>query len=354
MNDSKRRAVKIIRDNKENLAKRVVEKQYKLYPEYWGKFGKDSKQTGVRDAGFHLNFLTEAINMDDEEIFDDYVKWAKLLFREHNISEETLATSLNIVKEELENLLPTDLFDAISSYIHSGLQKVEERTEEMDSYININGPLGKLASAFNKALLKGNKSKANQMIMDEVHKGTPIKDIYLNVFQPSQLETGRLWLMNQISVAKEHYVSAATQLIMSQLYPYIFSTEKKGVTFVGACVGGELHEIGIRMVGDFFEMDGWDTYYLGANTPVSPLIYAIEEHQADLVGLSISMPYHSSLVKDTISQIRDYFSYSPPKILVGGNGINHKKDIWKYFKADGYAPDAEKAVEKGNQLIQQK
>ncbi len=353
MKDPKSKALQEISENKGKLAKQVIEKQHKLYPKYWKKFGKESEQAGVRDAGFHLDYFIEAINMNDEEIFTDYVKWAKLLFKEHNISEEVLINSLKIINEEVKNLLSSNLYDAISTYIQSGLNKVEEPTKELDSYIDINAPLGELAKSFNEALLQGNKSKANQMIKDEVEKGTSIKDIYLKVFQPSQLETGRLWLINQISVAKEHYVSAATQLIMSQLYPYIFSTERNGCTFVGACVGGELHEIGIRMVGDFFEMDGWDTYYLGANTPISPLINAIDEHKTDLVGLSISMPYHRSLVKETISQIRDYFSYSSPKILVGGNGINHKKDVWKYFGADGYAQDAQEAVEKGNQLIQQ-
>jgi methanogenic corrinoid protein MtbC1 len=353
MKNSEKGAVQIISENKEKLGKQVVEKQYKLYPKYWNKFGEEGRQKSIRDAEYHLNFLMDAISMNDEEIFTDYVKWAKLLFKEHNIPEETLINTLQILNEELDNLLPADLFNPISTYIQAGLQKASEETKEPESYIDTQEALGKLAKDFNEALLKGNKSQANKMIMNEVKKGTSIKDIYLKVFQPSQLETGRLWLMNEISVAKEHYVSAATQLIMSQLYPYIFATERKGHTFVGACVGGELHEIGIRMVGDFFEMDGWDTYYLGANTPASPLINAIEEHRAVLVGLSISMPYHRGLVKNTISQIRKYFSTAPPKIMVGGNGINHKKDIWKYLGADGYAPDAQKAVETGNKLIQQ-
>ena len=63
-------------------------------------------------------------------------------------------------------------------------------------------------------------------------------------------------------MAQEHYCTAATQLIMSQLYPYIFTTGKNGRVLVGTCVSGDLHEIGVRMVSDFFEMEGWDTFYL--------------------------------------------------------------------------------------------
>ena len=103
--------------------------------------------------------------------------------------------------------------------------------------------------------------------MDAIQHGTSVHDIYLHVFQRSQYEVGRLWQTNQISVGQEHLCTAATQLIMSQLYPLIFGTERKNRRIVAACVGGDLHEIGIRMVADFFEMDGWDTFYLGADVP---------------------------------------------------------------------------------------
>ena len=105
------------------------------------------------------------------------------------------------------------------------------------------------------------------MILQAVEQGSPVKDIYQRVFQPTQHEIGRLWQTNQISVAQEHYCTAATQLAMAQLYPYTFSAERSGRRLVAACVSGELHEIGARIVADLFEMAGWDTYYLGANTP---------------------------------------------------------------------------------------
>ncbi|WP_440120087.1 hypothetical protein [Paenibacillus sp. QZ-Y1] len=37
---------------------------------------------------------------------------------------------------------------------------------------------------------------------------------------------------------------------------------------VAACVGSEQHEIGLRMLTDVFEMEGWDTYYLGQMFPM--------------------------------------------------------------------------------------
>jgi methanogenic corrinoid protein MtbC1 len=343
----------IISQHKDTIAKKIVEKQYNRFPDYWKKFGEEGKKKSIRDAAYHLPFLTEAVQLEDKEIFTDYVEWVKLLFREINLPEEVMTNTLKYTSEVLKEYLSDELYTIILPYIEAGIQQMEEPVKELQSYIDPNGQYGDLAKQFNEALLKGHKNKASNMILEKVKDGAAIKDIYLHVFQVSQLETGRLWLLNKINVAKEHYVSAATQMIMSQLYPYIFATERKGLTFIGACIGGELHEIGLRMVSDFFEMDGWDTYHLGANTPVQTLLEAIDEYKADLMGLSIAMPYHQTLVKDVIEKIKKEHGNNYPKILVGGNGIKHKKEIWRFLGADGYAPDAQKAVELANNLIKE-
>jgi methanogenic corrinoid protein MtbC1 len=78
---------------------------------------------------------------------------------------------------------------------------------------------------------------------------------------------------------------------MAQLYSHIFKAEEKNKSALIACIGGELHELGARMVADFFEMDGWDTYYVSANTPADSLIKTIEEQKLDILGLSVNMSY---------------------------------------------------------------
>lgn len=76
-----------------------------------------------------------------------------------------------------------------------------------------------LALQYTQMLLQGDRHSAGKLIFDAVKSGVPIKEIYLYVFQPSQYEIGRLWQNNKISVAKEHFCTASTQFIISQLYP---------------------------------------------------------------------------------------------------------------------------------------
>jgi len=203
--------------------------------------------------------------------------------------------------------------------------------------------------------LRGERQIASRLILDAVEKqNINVREIYLNVFQYSQYEIGRLWQMNKISVAQEHYCTAATQLIMSQLYAHIFSSDKVGKTMVATCVGGDLHELGVRMVADFFEMEGWDTYYLGANTPTFSVLQELKERQANLLAISVTMTFHIRAAESLIAAVKSNEDYKNIKIMVGGHPFNLESSLWQQIGADAYARDAQEAIEISNQLVTKK
>lgn len=337
--------------NRNNLAERIVKKAYADNPAYWNQFGDKGKQLSIRDAGYHLPFLSEAVISGQPDVFLDYILWVKLLFKGLNLAEDSVYKTLFFTKAVLKEDLPEQEYLLVAAVLDLSMKKLGEKVADEDSYLQPGRPLYTLAIAFNKALLEGNRQKANMLIQDAVSEGVAIRDIYLHVFQVSQYEVGRLWLANKISVAKEHFCTAATQQIMGTLYPHIFNTDRIGQTFIGASIGGELHELGIRMVADFFEMDGWDTVYLGANSPTTALLDAIEEHKPSVMGLSIAMPYHRSILKETIQTIRSSSVAKDVLIMVGGNALNRHQEALTDYNADGYAPDAVKAIELARKLI---
>ena len=140
-------------------------------------------------------------------------------------------------------------------------------------------------------------------------------------------------------------------MIMSQLYPYIFSSERNGKTLVATCVSGDLHEIGVRMVSDFFEMEGWDTFYLGANVPVRDFLQTLKERDADLALISATMTFHLRYVREMISGIRSDSDTKSVKIMVGGYPFNVAPNLWKEIGADGFAQNAESATQTAAKLM---
>lgn len=213
------------------------------------------------------------------------------------------------------------------------------------------GDYADLAEEYLRLLLDAKRREAAQRIVRAVEEGAPVKDIYLRVFQPALYEVGELWQRNLVSVAQEHYCTAATQFSMSLLYPYIFSGKKSDRCFVGCCVGGELHEIGMRMVTDFFEMEGWDTYYMGANTPDKDVVRTIIEQQASVVGISVTMIFHLHLVGRLILGIRSRPECRHVKILVGGYPFRSNTKLWYGIGAHASALDAQEAVDTATALV---
>lgn len=339
----------LIRNNG-SLAEKIVNLQYELWPDVWKPYGEKGRELSIRDAGYHLPFLAESVNSKEPLVFSNYIKWVRKLFNGLNLPAKAIHDTLYCTQEVLKKELPAEAFLSMDGSFQVAFKALEEPLTSLNSYINPDEYLGRLALDFNKALLEGNRHYASEIIMNAVEKGTPVKDIYLQVFQKSQYEVGRLWLENKITVAKEHFCSAATQQIMSMLYPYIFTTQRKNRTFVAASIGGELHEIGIRMVADFFEMEGWDTYYLGANSPLGSLVQSVKDNKAEVIGLSIAMPYHRSLLKETISELRDRLQ-TDTRIIIGGNALAEVSDPAVTFGADGYAPDALNAVQLAEKLV---
>lgn len=339
-----------IEQRRESLARDVAARQYQLQPELSSRYVESGRSKCLQDVNYHLLYLIEAISASSPVLFADYVGWAKLLLSSLNISENDLKINLQCLRETIKKGLSQQAQSIVDECIEAGLKQLALPAES-SSFIEEDAPLFALARDYLQALLQGDRHAAGQLVLAEVQRGTSIKEIYLHVFEPSQHEIGRLWQTNKISVAQEHYCSAATQLIMSQLYPYVFSGERIGRRLIASCVGGELHEIGVRMVSDFFEMEGWDTYYLGANTPTESILRSIEEREADALAFSATMTFHVGKISQLIQNIRSSEVGKEIKILVGGYPFNISRNLWRQVGANGSAINAQLAVSEANRLL---
>ncbi len=338
-----------IREQIKELAPEITAQHYAAHPQLHQRHGKEGRAKCRQDVGHHLTYLSEAIGLEQPELFAQYIAWVKVVLEKRGMPAQILADNLHYLRDALLTALPEEMHEVITTYIEAGLDALAMANEE-HSYLKPEAPHHTLARDYLRALLSGERHTASQIILNAVHNGTPVKEIYLHVFQPVQYEIGRLWQINEISVAEEHYATAVTQLIMSQLYPEIFAAERNGHTLVATCVGGELHEIGVRMVADFFEMAGWDTFYLGANTPSESIIHALQQRHAHVLAISVTLASHIDQMTQLIQTIRRS-DVGDIKILVGGYPFNQAPQLWQKIGADGYGANADEAIAVSERLI---
>jgi methanogenic corrinoid protein MtbC1 len=137
---------------------------------------------------------------------------------------------------------------------------------------------------------------------------------------------------------------------MSQLYPHISAAEKNGRKLVATCVAGDQHEIGIRMVAEFFEMDGWEAYYLGANAPTASVLETLAEREADVLAISVTITPHVRAAAGLIEAVRSSDESAGVKIIVGGYPFNVAPELWQSVGADAFAHNALESVAVAGQL----
>ena len=217
--------------------------------------------------------------------------------------------------------------------------------------IHENAKFSLLQKEYFNYVLNGDKKLATQLILDSARSKLNVKDIYFFILERSLKEVGRLWEMNIIDVSQEHYFSNVTQQIMSQLYPYINTKEKNNHSCVSLSVNGEFHNIGVHMVTDFLDAEGWKTYYIGSNIPTQNVIRAVQDRKANMLVISATMSFNLDAVSNLIKGVRSSRECKNIKIMVGGRAFNINKELWKLVDADGYSSTSEDAIRVAEQLL---
>jgi methanogenic corrinoid protein MtbC1 len=309
-------------------------------------------EKSIRDTEYTLLYLSDAIRVSSPKLFADYVLWFVDVMKNIPIPIKYLVVNLECISETIKKYFDMREVEIIRSYIKNGLDLIESSDEQKNEESEFDHPLKKYRSEYIRYLLNAERHKANALVQELVRMDYSVQDIYLEIFHESQYEIGRLWQANKITIAEEHYCTASTQLIMGQLYPLIFATPKNDLVFVGACVGGELHELGVRMVSDFMELAGWNTYYLGANMPVKSVVETLIKEKANVFGLSVTMSFHIKEAVDLIKAIKDEPLCAGVKIVVGGYPFIVDDQLWRTIGADGFARNAKEAVEISEKLVE--
>ena len=211
-----------------------------------------------------------------------------------------------------------------------------------------NRSVGSLASVvelrerYVDALVDGDPAAAVQLVDAAA---VDVRTLYLRVLQPALYEIGRRWEEAEISIAQEHLATATTQSLMARLAARLGAEVKprRGRTALVACAEGELHSLGVRMVADFLDADGWDVLFVGALSPVGAVADMAAERGVDVVALSASL---SERLPEVDAAVRALDALDPrPLVAVGGQAFAGDPAAALAIGADLYANNADALVQ---------
>lgn len=170
---------------------------------------------------------------------------------------------------------------------------------------------------FTAALTRGDSEAASQVIEDLLKIETSLPEVYLGIIAPALASIGDCWRTGEIGVGDEHL---ATQIVVQQMDRlralFITPEPRSPHRVLVACVEGEQHSVGARMLADLCLLKGWSVDFLGANTPSSAVIEMARRRHAHLIALSLTM---AEGMKHARRLLNDIGTLSPaPSVVVGG------------------------------------
>ncbi len=137
---------------------------------------------------------------------------------------------------------------------------------------------------------------------------------------------------------------------MDILKPHLSEESTKSAgKFVIGTVKGDLHDIGKSLVKLMLEGSGFVGVDLGIDVTPEQFVEAVKAHKPAFVAMSALLTTTMVYMKTTIDALTEAGLRDSVKVIVGGAPVTqtYSKDIG----ADGYAPDAARAVDIARELV---
>lgn len=338
------------------LVAATVEGMFRRDPSLEARYGDHAERLWRNETQSRVAHLAEAIAADRPALFLENANWSRVAFSAREYRESDLRASLDCLASAMAEAPNTEAFARSSELVRQAIGNLDRVGAMPHHEIDQKDPDARLARTYLLKLLERNQRDAADLLFAELRTGKPLERIYERIVCPALAEVGRMWQVDEIAVADEHYATAATQVILAQLKLYAPSRPACGRSVLATSVGGDLHDVGIRMVADLFEFAGWRAECLGANTPSDEIVTALRgDHGAgnpfDLLAISGSTSLTARSIADAIAAIRGEPATCEIPVLVGGTPFRLVPDLWKVVGADGMAATASGAVQAANRLL---
>jgi 5-methyltetrahydrofolate--homocysteine methyltransferase len=163
-------------------------------------------------------------------------------------------------------------------------------------------------------------------------------------------EVGRLFEVGEYYIPEMLVAARAMQSGMSILKTHLslFDAHPAGKVVLGT-VEGDYHDIGKNLVKMMLEGSGFEVIDLGVDVSPAAFISAAIKDQIDIIAMSALITTTMKNMRPVIDMLEKSGIRNRIKVLVGGAPLT--QEFAQQIGADGYAPDASRAVTTAKNLI---
>ncbi len=203
------------------------------------------------------------------------------------------------------------------------------------------------------AVVEGKREETLALVKEGLADGLEPLDLISKGLTPGldqvglKFEEGEYFLPDMMLAAEA--MNGAINFLEPHLARNRKETEEKAIRCVIGTVKGDLHSIGKDIVIMMMKAAGMEVYDLGVDVASAAFVSAIEEHQAEILGISALMTTTIQEQKKIIDLLVEKGLRERVKVIVGGAPLSEE---WaRKIGADAYAADAIAGVKKVRVLL---
>lgn len=201
------------------------------------------------------------------------------------------------------------------------------------------------------AILEGDENKTKLLALEAISQGKKAGAIMNNGMIAAMDIVGEKMESEEMFIPEVLMSAKAMSAGVEILKPHLTDDDalNRGVAVIGS-VHGDLHDIGKNLVKMLLEGAGFKVIDLGTNVESKAFLSAVQDHNANIVGMSALLTTTMPVMKEVIDLLSENNLRKSVKVLVGGAPVTeeYSQDIG----ADGYGADAGSAVRIAKSLMQ--
>ena len=353
MSSPARMAARLLWQSAKAYATAAVEELARVAPEIVTHGLPSTFADPVEDTRTRLLALAESLDVDRPQLLSHQIAWYKVALAHRGVAEAYLPDNLAALHRVLRDSLPAACHADLDRHLEAARNTALTAPTELPSLLEGDGPHRDLARRFLLAVLENRRQAAIDLVMAAHARGVATAELHDHVLTLSQREVGRMWSMGEIPVADEHYASRLVEQCLDRLDAATPRPPQRPLRVVTAAVGGDLHGIGLRIIGMRLAMAGFEVLELGADMPASDFEWLLQDRRVDVIALGATLVLHVHSARTTIERLRA-LGAACPAILVGGTPFRVVPDLHTVIGADAAAGDPATAVHSVERLLQQR
>jgi 5-methyltetrahydrofolate--homocysteine methyltransferase len=199
-----------------------------------------------------------------------------------------------------------------------------------------------------QGIVDGEQEQVAENVDAALQAGIPARTILAEGMLPAMAEVGRLFEEGECYVPEMMMSARAMKAGLAKLQPSMKQTDVQAAGKVAlGTVRGDLHDMGKNLVGMMLEGAGFKVKDLGVDVSPETIVAAADD--VDVIGLSALLTTTMGHMKEALEALESAGKRSKVKVIVGGAPVT--EEFAKRIGADGYAPDASRAVALAKSLI---